>query len=298
MPPQITCPHCGSTINLENRKEVDFEKIMYALNSSPKSFTELLEITSLPRKTLSLRLKDLCNSGSIVKDGGYRLGTSFQPNKRTYTTKRDGNGKMNGSILHMGKNVQWIPAALIVCLAVVAFGSAIMLTPPSPRTSTLAPTLPTFPAPATATMIYVDSLQGQYQVGDTITLNVMISDVTDLFAWQAGMNFNPAVLECITRPAPPNIAPPNATATTVLVEGAFLRQNGGATIWFPGTVENGVIIPHGSTLTSPAAPASGSGVLATVTFKVIAQGNFGIHLTNVKLIGPDGATQLPVKVAT
>lgn len=296
MPPQITCPHCGSTINLENRKEVDFEKIMYALNSSPKSFTELLEITNLPRKTLSIRLKDLCNSGSIVKDGGYRLGTSFQPNKRMYTTKRDGNGKMNSTILHIGKNAQWIPAALIVCLAVVAFGSAIMLTPPSPHTPLITPNIPTVPTTTTTTMIYVDSLSDQYQVGDTINLKIMISDVTDLFAWQAGMTFNPAVLQCVTEPAPAN-APPNATATTAFVEGPFLKQNGGFTLWFPGTVENGVILAHGDTLTIPAAPVSGSGVLATVTFKVIAQGSFGITLTNVMLIGPDGTTQLPVLVA-
>jgi hypothetical protein len=377
MPPQITCPHCGSTINLENRKEVDFEKITYALNNSTKTFTELLEITNLPRKTLSLRLKDLCNSGSIVKDGGYHLSTSFKPNKKIYTTKRNGNGKMNGTMLHFGKNVQWIPAALIVCLLVIAFGSAILLSPPpqptplpAPLPRVGSPSLPLlsfFVSPSTTVkagrtlmfdaskfdafnytwnfgdgatttgavvshaytqagtysvkltviesdgasqtahkqvtilpnptaVVYVDSLSDQYQVGDTITLKIMISGAMDLFAWQAGMTFDPAVLQCITEPAPSN-NPTNATLT-VLVEGDFLKQNGGTTIWFPGTVDNGVIMPHGDTLTSPAAPVSGSGVLGMVTFKVISQGAFDIHLTNVKLIGEDGVTQIPVFVAT
>lgn len=71
--PQIRCPKCGTTINLENRKGVDFSMILNALQRSPKTFTDLLHLTGLPRKTLSLRLKCLCDSGTIVKDGGYRI---------------------------------------------------------------------------------------------------------------------------------------------------------------------------------------------------------------------------------
>ncbi|MDH7477383.1 MAG: PKD domain-containing protein [Candidatus Bathyarchaeota archaeon] len=71
--PQIVCPNCGITINLENRKNVDYDRILYAIQKKPKTFTELLKLTGLPRKTLSLRLRDLCCSGIIVKDNGYRL---------------------------------------------------------------------------------------------------------------------------------------------------------------------------------------------------------------------------------
>jgi hypothetical protein len=72
--PQIRCPNCGLTINLENRKEIDMNMIKKAVQHSAKSFTELLHITELPRKTLSSRLKELCVNGIIVKDGGsYRL---------------------------------------------------------------------------------------------------------------------------------------------------------------------------------------------------------------------------------
>jgi len=463
MPPQITCPHCGSTINLENRKEVDFEKIIYALNNSPKTFTELLEITSLPRKTLSLRLKDLCNSGSIVKDGGYRLGTSLKPNRKIFTTKSEGNGKMNGKTFHVGKNVQWIPVALMLCLLVLAFGSALRLSPPpsapnppmasffyAPSTITTGKLLTfdasessaslnyissyswsfgdgtsatgkivthaynqegqyavtlrvvdslgltstkvqtinvyaltqpkisfaispdntiggwenqyvvnkplTFDASAfnqasgyasvnlwnfgdgttatgtivshmyespgiysvtltvtnlngvaqpitklitiqsTEVYIYIDPLPANYQIGDVFTLNIKISNVANLFAWQTGMTFNPAVLECITATAPSNVAPNATTATTALTEGDFLKQ-GGNTIWFPGTVENGVIVAHSGTLLNPATPVSGSGTLATVTFQVIGSGDLNIHLVDVFLIGGDGS-EIPVYVAT
>ncbi len=467
MAPQITCPHCGNTINLENRKEVDFEKIMYALNSAPKSFTELLEITSLPRKTLSLRLKDLCNSGSIVKDGGYRLGVPFSPNKKIYTTKNGGNGKMNGRTFHIGKNVQWIPAALIICLVVFAFGSAIKLAPPASgpnppmanfvygSSSGIAPGTPlrfdastssvssgyissyfwsfgdggtdsgvavthvyaaegqytvtlevtdnlgttstktytvnvanpaqpgpiikfaifpdinkgewenkyfvdktlTFDAsafnqangfmtnyswdfgdgstatgamvshayaqpgsynvqltvakiaggsqtvgeevtvlPVPTTVIYVSGMPSQPEIGQNITLSIMISKVTDMYAWQTGMTFNSAVLRCILQPTPSNVYPNATSPTSAFVEGDFLKQ-GGRTMWYPGTVGDGVISMYGDSLMGSTTPVAGNGTLATVTFQVIGNGPLDIHLTDVKISNIDGI-DIPVYAAT
>jgi PKD repeat protein len=282
---------------------------------------------------------------------------------------------MNGKTLHVGRNVQWIPIALMVCLVVLAFGSAIRLSPPpsgpaspsatffySPSlgvavgnvltfdaslsdapsgylssyywsfgdgasasgkvvthayqqggqysvtllvtdnnglTSTRVQNINVYAPPTTEivtpTYIYVDSIPITYQIGDTLSLTIKLANVTDLFAWQAGMTFNSSVLEVVTEPAPPN-APSTATATA-LVEGDFLKQ-GGKTLWFPGTVGNGLIVPHGSTLVSPATPVSGSGVLATVTFRVIGEGALNIHLYGVVLIGPDLVTKIPVLVTT
>jgi PKD repeat protein len=468
MPPQITCPHCGNTINLENRKEVDFEKITYALNNSPKTFTELLEITNLPRKTLSLRLKDLCTSGSIVKDGGYRLSTSFKSNGKISGIKGNGKGRMKGAILRMGKNVQWIPVGLIICLVAVAFGSAIMISPhqsssappiarffyaPSQNTfagsqltffATLSrpsngpltdyawdygdgtplaygqivthaymtegtytvtltvkdarglttstqetvgvspvpqPTLTikfttspdptigwenrwivsrqlTFDAsafnastgfasdyswnfgdgasatgvvvshayaqagtynvvlnvrnlegnvqsitqqvqilPMPAAKIHVDSIPAQYRINDTITLNVMISNVTNLFAWQAGMTFNPSVLQCVTTKAPSNTVT-NATETA-FVEGSFLK-NGGNTWWLTGSLDNnaGVIGYYGCSLYGSTFGVSGNGVLFAINFKVTGEGPLNIHLTDVVLINGEDRTEIPVYIAT
>ena len=66
MSPQIRCPNCGITINLKNRKKVDIDLIERAVKK-PRSFTELLRITNFPRKTLALRLKDLCSHGLLLK---------------------------------------------------------------------------------------------------------------------------------------------------------------------------------------------------------------------------------------
>jgi len=299
MPPQITCPHCGNTINLENRKEVDFEKIMHALGKSPKTFTELLTMTNLPRKTLNLRLKELCASGAIMKDGGYHLNSSIKPTNRILG-KKNGNGKMNQTILHIKKNVQWIPVALIICLVVVAVGSAIMISPPapSPPPAPLAPAQPVQMPSMPAARIYVDPLPttiNQSQIGQTITLNIMVSNVTDLYTWQAGMTFNPAVFNCALAPAPGNSA---TNGTTALREGPFL-QTGGYTLWVnTAMTEDGVIPYVGCTLTGPTTPGvSGGGVLATVEFVVIGAGATNIHLTNVMLLDPT-QTVIPVFVAT
>jgi PKD repeat protein len=364
MPPQITCPYCGNTIGLENRKEVDFEKIMHALGKSPRTFTELLTMTNLPRKTLSLRLKELCASGSIMKDGGYHLNPLIVSANGIFR-KKNGNGKMNQTILHIKKNVQWIPVALIICLMVVAFGSAMLISPPAPSapptarffyvpsSSIVAGTNLTFDAASSSAsngpitdytwdfgdasplahgqvvthayaadgvytvtltvedahgltastqetvnpsaLVYIDQMPTQYQVGDTITLNIMISGVTNLYAWQAGMTFNATVLKCDETVAPSNSA---KNGTTAFTEGSFLQKSGD-TLWFPAAVsEDGVIPYQGCTLLGAATQGvSGSGVLAMVKFTVIGEGPLNIHLTDVLLLNPEG-TEIPVNVAT
>ena len=69
--PRITCPNCGMTINLENRREIDFDLIATAAKKRPRTFTELLHITKLSRKTLSSRLKELCKNRTLIKSSGF-----------------------------------------------------------------------------------------------------------------------------------------------------------------------------------------------------------------------------------
>jgi len=65
------CTNCGTTINLENRREIDFDLIKNAAKKKPLTFTQLLHVTRLSRKTLSLRLKELCSNGTLVKNEGF-----------------------------------------------------------------------------------------------------------------------------------------------------------------------------------------------------------------------------------
>jgi len=55
------------TINLEKRKEIDFYLIKKTTKNTPQTFTELLHITRVSGRTLSVRLKELCEKGILPK---------------------------------------------------------------------------------------------------------------------------------------------------------------------------------------------------------------------------------------
>jgi PKD repeat protein len=173
---------------------------------------------------------------------------------------------------------------------------SVILTALDPEGNEQSITLQVQILPMPITKIYVEPLPIQYQVGDVITLNIMVSNVNDLWSWQAGITFNQLVLQPITTPNPSN-APPNVTCSnTAFTEGDFLKR-GGSTVWIPNWVTNGTITPSGCSLLSPATPQSGNGTLATVTFKVIGEGNLDIHLVNVLLLEIN-TSEIPVNVAT
>ena len=108
-------------------------------------------------------------------------------------------------------------------------------------------------------------------IGETFTIDIIIPLVVNLWGWQAGMTFNPAVLEAIS-----------------FVEGPLLKYEGRTTLWVPGTINNlaGEITYYGCTLTAGCTPVTGSGTLASVTFRVKDYGTSDLTLTDVKLIDP------------
>jgi len=117
-------------------------------------------------------------------------------------------------------------------------------------------------------MVYLDppTINGTV-VGQEFTVNLNIRDAQDVYSWQAGMVFNPNVLNC-----------------TGFFEGEFL-SNVGTTLWIQGTVNNsvGLIIPCGCTLVGDL-KASGDGRLAYVTFKVKSPGVSDLHLLDVLFV--------------
>lgn len=382
--PQIRCPKCGTTINLENRKGVDFSMILNALQRSPKTFTDLLHLTGLSRKTLSLRLKCLCDSGTIVKDGGYRINgalpSTLAGSEITQMLDIHGNWK---------KFARIVTLMFIVSIGVSSLASALITTtkvevPPSlpPVASfTISPDPPyyvgwvntlTFKASASydpdgnitsykwsffhlqeqvqsstkevgssegMTVTYVFDEPGKYEVlltvtdnegksaselssviilptpctkvyvdtsdvhgvaiGDFFTANIAMQNVTDLFAWQVGMIFNPNVLECVTV----HITTYDEEGNIVLgksafKEGPFLKQGGRTIFVAPPTLYEGtgVVIRHGCSLfpeDAPITPVSGSGILAYITFKIKGQGDSALRLTDVMLLNSD-ALEIPV----
>ena len=157
--PQIRCPNCGLTISMKNRKEIDLELITHAVQSSPKTFTYLLHATKLPRKTLCLRLKELCEGGMILKrEGVYMLnGMKITENRSTAYFKRF-------SAMPYDKRVR---AGILLALLIISTPIAAQVLASLFRTS-LPPAEPE-PEPV---------------VIGNFKMTLEIHDVSNLYAWQ------------------------------------------------------------------------------------------------------------------
>jgi hypothetical protein len=167
--PQIRCPNCGLTINLENRRDTDIQLITRAVQHDASSFTDLLRSTRLPRKTLSLRLKEMCHIGVLAKvDGGYKLNGVTGPEKTianpfNRVANVVGDRRIKGLIL-LG--------VLLIGFPAVSYALAAMFSP--------APSINVAPEP---------KLLGNFAV----TLEV--HNVKDVYSWQAIIAFNTSELK-------------------------------------------------------------------------------------------------------
>ena len=112
-------------------------------------------------------------------------------------------------------------------------------------------------------VISTDSLA----VGDTFDIDVQIDNVVNLWSWGFGLSWDPDVLEAVESP----------------VEGSFLKQNGDTIFVFePMDNTPGCISAISANLYSYGG-VSGSGLLVTVTFKVVSMGSTTIDIFDLSL---------------
>jgi len=104
--------------------------------------------------------------------------------------------------------------------------------------------------------------------GQSLAIDITVSNAVDLYAYEFSVGFNPAVL-----------------AATSITEGPFLAA-GGATFFIPGTVDNvaGSVVSTGISLLTAINGVSGSGVLARVEFNAVGAGNSSLSLFDVTLL--------------
>jgi len=106
--------------------------------------------------------------------------------------------------------------------------------------------------------------------GSNFTINITVARVTDLYAWDFFMNWDPALL--------------NVTSVT---EGLFLKS-AGTTVFRPPEINQTDGYLHANcTLTEDAPGASGNGTIATITFLVEAKGLTYLYLTFPRPSLPD-----------
>ncbi len=167
--PQITCPNCGRTITLENRKQVDVDLIKQATQRGPTTFTELLRLTRLPRKTLSVRLKEMCQNGVIVKkEGTYML---------------NGNAGFDGNGGHLMKGVSRMlndrrmrTGLMLVAFLLSSSVSGYVL----------------------ATLFAAKEVHNEPTILGSFTAELGVADVNDLYAWSVLIVYDSSQLKIMS----------------------------------------------------------------------------------------------------
>ena len=115
--------------------------------------------------------------------------------------------------------------------------------------------------------------------GQSFSLAVNATNVTDLFAYQLDVAFDPTKI-----------------AATSITEGAFL-PSGGTTFFIPGTIDNvnGTIDLNADTLIGTIPGITGSGTLLTFQFTALHEGISPVSLANILLLN---SASSPITVAS
>jgi hypothetical protein len=124
---------------------------------------------------------------------------------------------------------------------------------------------------AAGTVVKAEASSSEPKIGDTLTVNIVISDVQNLYGVDVQFGWNPAVLNLIEAKSmlgveanPGGVLHESGTDTLLIVEDSTSQTAG----------EYSLIAS--STGSSPA--FSGSGTIATVTFNVTSAGSTGLTL--------------------
>jgi len=139
--------------------------ILSVMQKGSETFTELLKNTCLPRKTLSMRLAALRDSGVIIKDGGYYLNGSAHLGKWGNVMDSTETESLTKLSFFTRRNILITLMLLVIAVPIAAnvFASLLNSSPPSPQTT------------------------GPQYVG-TFKAYLKAYNVTDLFAWQVVIN--------------------------------------------------------------------------------------------------------------
>ena len=121
-----------------------------------------------------------------------------------------------------------------------------------------------------------------HQPGQTITVNITISDVSQLVSCRVNLAWDPNVLN-ITTGDPNGWKDPIQKIKYGVYEGPFLKEAGNSTMFLINKVDNaaGTITAIFNAIASPDMTASGSGVIAILNFTCVNPG-----ITAIKITGP------------
>lgn len=128
---------------------------------------------------------------------------------------------------------------------------------------------------AAAPLVSIVPATGTFQVGETVSFDVVVANVLDLFSFQFDVAFDPTVFSAVP------------TADGFSSEGAFLKS-GGDTFFIGGSVDApqpGIIAATADSLLGDVSGVSGAGTLASFSLLVKgAKTDTALLLSNLFLI--------------
>ncbi|MEM5871768.1 MAG: cohesin domain-containing protein [Candidatus Aenigmatarchaeota archaeon] len=131
---------------------------------------------------------------------------------------------------------------------------------------------PYVPPPVTgSTIVYISPLTKTVANGQTFTLEIMVSNVTDLFGFQFNLEYDSNIVEFDSL-GESNFLSKNGTDNIFCVD-EFIQQ-------LSGLVKNIACVR----LKKEAGGVSGEGILRVVNFKAVGKGESKIRITNLELV--------------
>ena len=128
---------------------------------------------------------------------------------------------------------------------------------------------------SSATLVFIDPVTSSVSVGSSFSIDVRVSDVTNLYGASIELQFDPIILEATS------IVPGNAPEPDFVVQNEYDNNSG--------------VINYAVTSLSPSPPITGDGVIVTIHFKKIASGTSALDFNSILLADSDG---LPITVTT
>jgi hypothetical protein len=117
-------------------------------------------------------------------------------------------------------------------------------------------------------VLSIDPSTQTTSTGSVVTVDVAISNVSDLYGYQFDLTFNPSVLQAVSSSEAPFLA------------------TGGSTFFVPGTNDNlgGTVFATANTLLTAVSGVNGSGELVVFTFDAIGTGTSTLAIQNETLL--------------
>ncbi|MBN1995781.1 MAG: LysM peptidoglycan-binding domain-containing protein [Anaerolineae bacterium] len=169
---------------------------------------------------------------------------------------------------------------LVWCYLLIIFGGLLLTGCDLSRPQDAAGDIEAFVPPAVAqtnTVIGLQPSTQQLNMGERGNVDLTVANITNLFGFEIGLQFDPNLIQ---------IQDMDPTKEGVQIQpGDFLSPDLVQSNIADNTTGN---ILYVVTQVAPSPPASGSGVLATITFQAVAEGVSNLTLPTVKLGDPNG----------